>query len=44
LFFILPPPIRVQFGDPICIIEVDREDFGKLIDSKWSNGNNEALQ
>jgi hypothetical protein len=43
LFLILPPPIRVQVWN-LCIIEVNREDLGKLLYVKWPNGNNEALQ
>jgi hypothetical protein len=33
-------PIRIQRWHPVCIIEIDREDFGKLLHSKWPDRNN----
>jgi hypothetical protein len=44
LFFILPAPIWLQPRDPLYIVEVDCEDVGKLFDTEWTDGHNEALQ
>ena len=42
---IFPPPIGVQFWDSsLRRVKFESEDFRKLGDRKWSNGNREALE
>ena len=39
---LIPPTNSGSNWDPVRVIEADCEDFGKLLDSKCSNGNNET--
>jgi hypothetical protein len=37
-------PIGGQLSNPFGTVEVNREDFSKLLDTKWSNGHKQALE
>jgi hypothetical protein len=40
---ILGPPIHVVSGK-LSVVKPDGKNFGELVDVKWANGNDEALE